>query len=55
MFLPYLKHILYPLHYMLRKRVWNWGEAEEEAWTIAKQLRRLGLRLVIPDRTDDLV
>jgi hypothetical protein len=55
MFLPYLKHILYPLHYMLRKRVWNWGEAEEEAWTIAKQLSGLGLRLVIPDRTDDLV
>jgi hypothetical protein len=55
MFLPYLKHILYPLHYMLRKRVWNWGEAEEEAWTIAKQLSGLGLRLVITDRTDDLV
>ena len=55
MFLPYLKHILYPLHYRLRKREWSWGEAEEEAWTIAKQLSILGLKLTIPDAKDDLV
>ncbi len=55
MFLPYLKHILYPLHYMLRKREWKWGPVEEEAWTIAKQLSGLGLKLTIPDSTDDLV
>jgi hypothetical protein len=55
MFLPYLKHILYPLHYMLRKREWHWGPVEEEAWTIAKQLSGLGLKLTIPDATDDLV
>jgi hypothetical protein len=55
MFLPYLKHVLYPLHYMLRKRIWHWGDAEEEAWTIAKQLSGLGLRLTVPDKADDLV
>jgi dUTPase len=55
MFLPYLKHILYPLHYMLRKREWHWGQVEEEAWTIAKQLSALGLKLTIPDAADDLV
>ncbi len=55
MFLPYLKHILYPLHYMLRKREWKWGVVEEEAWTIVKQLSGLGLKLTIPDSTDDLV
>ena len=55
MFLPYLKHILYPLHYILRKREWHWGDTEEEAWTIAKQLSGLGLRLTIPDKKDDLV
>ncbi len=55
MFLPYLKHILYPLHYILRKREWHWGDTEEEAWTIAKQLSGLGLKLTIPDKTDDLV
>ena len=54
-FLPYLKHILYPLHYMLRKREWKWGDQEEEAWSLAKQLCGLGLRLTIPDKEDDLV
>jgi len=55
MFLPYLKHILYPLHYLLRKREWKWGEVEEESWTLAKQISGLGLRLTIPDASDDLV
>jgi len=40
---------------MLRKREWHWGPVEEEAWTIAKQLSGLGLKLTIPDATDDLV
>jgi hypothetical protein len=47
--------VLYPLHYMLRKREWKWGEVEEEAWTLAKQLSGMGLKLTIPDSTDDLV
>ena len=55
MFLPYLKHILYPLTHMLRKREWKWGDIEEEAWTLAKQLSSLGLRLTIPDAKDDLL
>ena len=54
-FIPYLKHILYPLHFLLRKREWSWGDIEEEAWTLAKQLCSLGLKLTIPDQTDDLV
>ncbi|RPH78852.1 MAG: hypothetical protein EHM77_06535, partial [Planctomycetaceae bacterium] len=54
-FLPYMKHILYPLHFMLRKRVFEWGELEEEAWQLAKHLSILGMRLVIPDPKENLV
>jgi dUTPase len=54
-FLPYLKHILYPLHFLLRKKTFSWGPIEEKSWQIAKQLATLNLRLTIPDPSDDLV
>ena len=54
-FLPFLKHILYPLHFLLRTREWKWGEVEEEAWQLAKDLCTLNLRLTIPDPEDELV
>ena len=54
-FLPYIKHILYPLHFLLRKKEFKWGEIEETSWQLAKQLASLNLRLTIPDPDDDLV
>jgi dUTPase len=54
-FLPYLKNILYPLHFLLRKREFTWGNIEEEAWTIAKNLASLNLRLTIPEPDENLV
>jgi hypothetical protein len=54
-FLPYLKHILYPLHFLLRKKTFSWGPIEEKSWQITKQLATLNLRLTIPDPSDDLV
>ena len=54
-FLPFLKHILYPLHFLLRTREWKWGEIEEESWQLAKELCTMNLRLTIPDPSDELV
>jgi hypothetical protein len=54
-FLPYIKHILYPLHFLLRKKEFTWGPIEELSWQLAKQLATLNLRLTIPDPEDDLV
>jgi len=55
MFLPFIKHILYPLNFLLRKKEFTWGDTEETAWQLAKQLSTLNLRLTIPDPTDELV
>jgi hypothetical protein len=54
-FLPYLKHVLYPLHFMLRKREFRWTEIEETSWQLAKTLATLNLRLTLPDPKDNLV
>lgn len=54
-FLPYLKDILYPLHFLLRKKQFNWGKIEEMAWTQAKKLATLNLKLTVPDPSDELV
>ena len=54
-FLPYLKDILYPLHFLLRKKTFSWGPIEELAWTQAKALVSLNLQLTVPDPDDDLV
>jgi hypothetical protein len=54
-FLPYLKDILFPLHLMLRKKQFRWTEVEEQAWTQAKTLEALQLRLMVPDPADELV
>jgi hypothetical protein len=32
MFIPYLKHIAYPLHFLLRKGEFKWGPIEEQSW-----------------------
>jgi hypothetical protein len=53
-FLPYLQHILYPLNFLLLKKEFTWGPVEERAWTIAKALSTLDLRLSIPDPEDEL-
>jgi hypothetical protein len=54
-FLPYLKHILDPLHFLLRKKEFTWGPTEEMSWTLAKQLSTLNLRLTVPNPEEDLV
>jgi dUTPase len=54
-FLPYLKNILYPLHFIIRKQKFSWGPVEELAWTQAKRLVSLSLSLVVPEPSDDLV
>ena len=55
MFLPYLKHILYPLNYLLKKKEFTWGPIEERAWNSAKALSVLGLKLTVPNPEDDLI
>ena len=54
-FLPYLKHILYPLNLLIKNRKFVWTEIEEEAWNHAKTLCSLNLRLTVPNAEDDLV
>jgi hypothetical protein len=40
---------------MLRKKKFEWSETEETAWTLAKTLSTLNLRLTIADPKDNLV
>jgi hypothetical protein len=54
-FLPYLKHVLYPLNHLIKVGKFKWTSVEEEAWMSAKELCSLNLRLTIPDAEDDLV
>jgi len=54
-FLPYLKHILYPLNFLLKKKTFTWGPIEERAWNSAKALCSLNLSLTVPEPQDDLV
>jgi len=54
-FLPYIKNVLYPLHFLLRKKEFSWGPIEETAWQQAKALVAMSLRLTIPDPSDELV
>ena len=54
-FIPYLKHISYPLQFLLRKNEFRWTEIEELAWQLLKQVSTLNLRLTIPDSQDNLV
>jgi len=54
-FLPFLKHIIYPLHFLLRKKDFNWGPIEEQSWQQAKALVSMSLKLTIPDPEDELV
>jgi hypothetical protein len=53
--LPYLKEILYPLHFIVKQQKFSWGPVEELAWTQAKRLVSLGLTLSVPDESNDLV
>ena len=54
-FIPYLKHIAFPLQLLLRKNEFKWGEIEELSWTLLKQVSTLNLRLTIPSPEDNLV
>ena len=54
-FIPYLKHISYPLQFLLRKNEFRWTEIEELSWQLLKQVSTLNLRLTIPDSQDNLV
>jgi hypothetical protein len=54
-FLPYLKHILYPLHLLIKNKKFKWTAVEEEAWNSAKTQCSLNLRLTVPNTEDDLV
>jgi dUTPase len=55
MFIPFLKHIAYPLHFMLRKGEFTWGAIEERSWQVLKEVATMGLRLTVPDSKDNLV
>ena len=55
MFIPFLKHIAYPLHFLLRKGQFTWGPIEEQSWQLLKTVSTLGLRLTVPDPSDNLV
>ena len=37
-FIPYLKHISYPLQFLLRKGEFRWTEIEELSWQLLKQV-----------------
>jgi hypothetical protein len=54
-FLPYLKHVMYPLQFLLRQKNFRWTEIEEMSWKSILELCTLNLHLVIPDPVDDLV
>ena len=55
MFIPWLKHISYPLQVLLRKGEFTWGQVEEESWQMFKAILTMNLRLTIPDLKDNLV
>jgi RNase H-like domain found in reverse transcriptase/Reverse transcriptase (RNA-dependent DNA polymerase) len=54
-FIPYLKHIAYPLQFLLRKGEFKWGPIEEMSWQLLKAVSTLNLRLSIPEPDDILV
>ena len=54
-FIPYLKHISYPLQFLLRKNEFCLTEIEELLWQLLKQVSTLNLQLTIPDSQDNLV
>jgi RNase H-like domain found in reverse transcriptase len=54
-FLPYIKDILYPFLFSLRKKEFSWTAREELAWTQAVALATLNLRLTVPDPEDPLL
>lgn len=54
-FLPYLKHISYPLQIVLKKNVFSWTEVEELSWQSLKELSALDLRLTVPNEKDNLL
>jgi hypothetical protein len=54
-FIPYLKHIAYPLQFLLRKGEFKWGPIEEMSWQLLKAVSTLNLRISIPEPDDILV
>ena len=54
-FIPFLKHISYPLQFLLRKNEFRWTEIEELSWQLLKQVATLNLKLTVPDPQDNLV
>jgi hypothetical protein len=44
-FIPYLKHIAYPLQFLLRKNEFAWGPTEEMSWQLRKAVAMLNLKL----------
>jgi hypothetical protein len=54
-FLPFIKHILYPLNFLLSKKIFQWTEVEERAWQTAITLTKLNIQLTIPEPTDTLL
>ncbi len=54
-FLPFIKHILYPLNFLLRKKQFTWTDIEERAWQTAIALTNMNIQLVVPDAHDTLV
>jgi dUTPase len=54
-FLPFIKHILYPLNFLLRKKQFTWTAVEERAWQTAIALTKLNIQLTVPESTDTLL
>jgi hypothetical protein len=50
-----MKHIAYPLQFMLRRNEFRWTEIEEMSWQLLKTVATLNLRLAIPEPSDNLV
>jgi hypothetical protein len=54
-FIPYMKHIAYPLQFLLRRNTFHWGPVEEMSWQLLKAVATLNLRLTVPEPGDNLV
>ena len=54
-FIPYLKHIVYPLQFLLCRDEFMWGPTEEMSWQLLKAVESLNLRLTTPEPGDNLV
>ena len=53
-YLPKIKEISYPLIKLLRSKVWQWTEIEENSWNNIKAVIACDIRLKIPNKDETL-